>query len=176
MDINNYKGSTGKVLMGIQISFGILLLVVTIAVAHYCIARFGLRLRLLLCLRLTPPPPHPAATLAALSGINEDSISTEVIGLDESALLSFPTLLYSQAKLGAYGADSTAPCCSICLTDYRESDTLRFLPECGHLFHQKCVDPWLRLRPTCPNCRNSPLPSPLATPLAEVTPIAWQPH
>ncbi|KAK1287767.1 RING-H2 finger protein ATL70 [Acorus calamus] len=54
-----------------------------------------------------------------------------------------------------------------------DSDLLRVLPDCGHLFHVKCVDSWLRSRPSCPICRRcSPLPSPLSTPLAEVVPLA----
>lgn len=46
-------------------------------------------------------------------------------------------------------------CCSICLMDYKESDLLRMLPRCGHLFHVTCVDPWLRMKLTCPVCRKS---------------------
>ncbi|CAI9097570.1 OLC1v1034032C1 [Oldenlandia corymbosa var. corymbosa] len=82
-------------------------------------------------------------------------------------------ILYSEAKLK--NKDSTATCCSICLADYKNSDTLRVLPDCSHLFHLKCVDPWLRLHPTCPVCRTSPLPTPLSTPLAEVVPLATRP-
>ena len=25
--------------------------------------------------------------------------------------------------------------------------------KCRHLFHRKCIKRWLRVRPTCPNCR-----------------------
>ncbi|GMG99500.1 hypothetical protein Nepgr_001340 [Nepenthes gracilis] len=91
-------------------------------------------------------------------------------GLDEATLSSFPKLTYSQAKLHDGGA--TAACCSVCLGDYKDSDVLRLLPDCGHVFHLKCVDPWLRLHPTCPICRTSPAPTPLLTPLAEVAPLA----
>ncbi len=42
------------------------------------------------------------------------------------------------------------PRCSICAEDYVDGDELRKLP-CGHLFHQACIDPWLRDRArTCP--------------------------
>ncbi|EYU19848.1 hypothetical protein MIMGU_mgv1a024718mg [Erythranthe guttata] len=53
---------------------------------------------------------------------------------------------------------SYASACSICLADYGEADLIRLLPSCGHLFHLKCIDPWLILHPTCPVCRSSPSP------------------
>ncbi|XP_040991596.1 RING-H2 finger protein ATL70-like [Juglans microcarpa x Juglans regia] len=100
------------------------------------------------------------------------SVVIEVIGLDEAALHRFPKLLYSQVKLNKAGDSTASACCSICLADYRDTDLLRLLPDCGHLFHRKCVDPWLRLHPTCPICPNSPALTPLSTPLAEVAPLA----
>lgn len=29
------------------------------------------------------------------------------------------------------------------------------LLSCGHLFHQKCLDSWLKINPTCPSCRRT---------------------
>ncbi|KAM0841224.1 hypothetical protein ACQ4PT_059159 [Festuca glaucescens] len=43
--------------------------------------------------------------------------------------------------------------CSICLGLVREGEKVRRLPACGHLFHARCVDKWLRSHPTCPLCR-----------------------
>lgn len=106
-------------------------------------------------------------TAAASSSVNQDSASVPQ-GLDEATILSYPKLLYSQAK-NHEGACTTSGC-SICLQDYKDTDMLRLLPECGHLFHLSCVDPWLKLHSTCPICRNSPMPSPLQPPLAvEIT-------
>ncbi|CAL9090079.1 unnamed protein product, partial [Musa textilis] len=120
-----------------------------------------------------PPPPRRAAarrlaeqeTTAAAAGGDLEA------GIDEDTLKSYPKVRYSHAKLGRDVAGA-ASCCSICLSDYKDADVLRELPECGHLFHVKCVDPWLRLRPTCPLCRTSPLPSPLPTPLADAVPLS----
>ncbi|XP_074375213.1 RING-H2 finger protein ATL70-like [Apium graveolens] len=144
---------------GIGLSVGILLLITTITLASYFCTR----------VQITPSgsgtnrmimlePPHP------------QHITLEV-GLDKETLNSYPKLRYSEAKL-VNNKDSTATCCSICLGDYKGSDMLRLLPDCGHLFHLKCVDPWLQSHPTCPVCRTSPLPTPLSTPLAEVFPLA----
>lgn len=45
--------------------------------------------------------------------------------------------------------------CSVCLSEYQEEDTLRFLPLCGHSFHTSCIDIWLQQHSTCPICRVS---------------------
>lgn len=99
---------------------------------------------------------------------DDESITVgELGGLDKATLVNYPKLLYSQAKPHK-GDDPIASGCSICLSDYKETDVLRLLPDCGHIFHLKCIDPWLMLHPTCPICRSSPLP----TPLAEVVPLS----
>ncbi|KAG5237910.1 RING-H2 finger protein [Salix suchowensis] len=103
-------------------------------------------------------------------------------GVDSSARTAtnhYPKLLYSKARLEPRGNIDLLPsCCSICLGDYKDSDVLRLLPDCGHVFHLKCVDCWIRRHPTCPICRNScsSMPTPLSTPLAEVAPLAVSRH
>ncbi|KAK4782235.1 hypothetical protein SAY86_016337 [Trapa natans] len=47
---------------------------------------------------------------------------------------------------------SNDPECCICLTKYREKEEVRQLP-CSHMFHQKCVDQWLRIISCCPLCK-----------------------
>ncbi|XP_071734817.1 RING-H2 finger protein ATL70-like [Rutidosis leptorrhynchoides] len=153
---------------GIGISVGMLLLITTITLASY------------FCNRTTQSSPSsPSAahiraqrnSLAHALGQPESAHCVVDVGIDDETILSYPTLLYKDAKINKWDSGFST-CCSICLGDYKGSDMLRQLPDCGHLFHVKCVDPWLRLNPTCPNCRTSPLPSPLSTPLAEVVPLA----
>ncbi|KAL5802853.1 hypothetical protein ACOSQ3_031298 [Xanthoceras sorbifolium] len=43
--------------------------------------------------------------------------------------------------------------CSICLEDYNDGDLCRVFPVCNHMFHLKCIDPWLKKQLTCPICR-----------------------
>lgn len=137
---------------GIGVSIGMLLLITTLTLASYFCTR-----------------ANTAAAAAAAAGPAVDVES----GVDEATLKTCPKIRYAQAKMaGISGSVPAAACCSICLSDYKESDVVRVLPECGHVFHLRCVDPWLRLRPTCPLCRTSPFPSPLPTPLAEVVPLS----
>ncbi|XP_034694481.1 RING-H2 finger protein ATL70 [Vitis riparia] len=160
-DSGGFMGSNniGGLGYGIGVSVGILLLITTITLASYFCTR---------------PQQVPAAAYGGGGGLREQQPVVEEfvvdVGLDEATILSYPKMVYSEAKL--QHKDSTAACCSICLADYKDSDMLRLLPDCGHLFHLKCVDPWLRLHPTCPVCRTSPMPTPLSTPLAEVVPLA----
>ncbi|KAK7345213.1 hypothetical protein VNO77_15793 [Canavalia gladiata] len=143
--------------MGIGISIGILLLITTITLTSYFCTRAQV-------------PTVPAPRRSNVPELLEPQHTIVDVGLDEVTIKSYPKMLYSEAKLRK--SDSIATCCSICLGDYKSNDLLRVLPDCEHLFHLKCIDPWLRLHPTCPLCRTSPIPTPLSTPLAEVVPLA----
>ncbi|KAD7479876.1 hypothetical protein R6Q59_008708 [Mikania micrantha] len=82
-------------------------------------------------------------------------------GVDDDVLMTFPVFIYSQVmpNKGDTGGDASGSGCSICLVDYKQADVVRLLPECGHLFHRRCIDTWLKVHPNCPMCRNSPLPA-----------------
>ncbi|CAN8298412.1 unnamed protein product [Cochlearia groenlandica] len=101
--------------------------------------------------------------------LNDTVVVVEVLGLDEEVIKSFPKLIYEEARVcySLQRDSSTTSCCSICLADYIKTDMIRVLPDCNHLFHDKCVDPWLLVNATCPVCRTSPLPSPVMTPVAD---------
>lgn len=133
----------------------ILLISLILTVTSYLCTRF--------CLphRNSNPPQNVA---------DQNFVAIE-LGLDEATLHSFPKLLYSQYNLQK--TSSAASCCSICLADYRETDVLQLLPDCGHLFHLKCVNPWLRLHPSCPLCRKSLIPAPAP---AQVLVVSQTPH
>ncbi|CAL1372250.1 unnamed protein product [Linum trigynum] len=187
MNPNNNSTATGGGFLGSQniggfgygigISFGILLLITTITLASYFCARNNNNnshsSSSSAAAAAASPQRRSAAESSTVSPHHQGHVAIE-IGLDEATLKSCPKLLYAEAKRRK--KDTTASCCSICLADYRNSDVLRLLPDCGHLFHLKCVDPWLLKHPTCPFCRTSPFPSPLSTPLAEVVPLASRPR
>ena len=54
--------------------------------------------------------------------------------------------------------DQADHACSICLESYEDGVVLRQLP-CSHLFHDHCVDTWLRMNNQCPLCKQSILKS-----------------
>ncbi|KAE8037967.1 hypothetical protein FH972_010516 [Carpinus fangiana] len=130
----------------------------------FCVGVFLIIFLLIIfdCTRLRFPHNRPSHRN---SGRNLTTIEE---GVDEATLSSYPKLLYSQVKKGS----STASCCSICLVDYRETDMLRLLPDCAHLFHLNCVDPWIRKHPTCPICRNKPVAGQHTSLVAEVDTLA----
>ncbi|KAI3957765.1 hypothetical protein MKX01_007596 [Papaver californicum] len=143
-DVNGYRYFIG-------ISCGVIMLIVTIVISSFY------------CNRVTDPPQQ---------GHDDNNHPGDIeAGLDEATLESYPKFLYSEAKLQTkHSTTVDGSCCSICLADYNSTDVVRLLPDCGHLFHQKCVDQWLLQHPTCPICRASPLPTPQTTPLANVMP------
>ena len=44
--------------------------------------------------------------------------------------------------------------CSVCKDEYEMDEEVKIMP-CKHMFHKDCLDPWLKLRNTCPVCRYS---------------------
>ncbi|KAI3721726.1 hypothetical protein L2E82_32744 [Cichorium intybus] len=82
-------------------------------------------------------------------------------GVGDDVLITLPVFAYSEDTIphkGDTATDATGSGCSVCLVDYKPANIIRLLPKCGHLFHRKCIDTWLKVHATCPVCRNSPLP------------------
>ena len=48
--------------------------------------------------------------------------------------------------------DMTDDKCPICLENFKLGETVRVL-KCKHFSHQNCLDPWLKLSATCPECK-----------------------
>ncbi|CAA7398399.1 unnamed protein product [Spirodela intermedia] len=151
---------------GIAIAVGILVLVSSIMLASY------------VCVRVKGGEPRREDELR----LPPSAVPSAAAGLDGATIESYPKFVYGGRHRGAQPTPAGSPC-PICLSEYRSGDALRRIPDCEHCFHAACVDEWLRVSATCPVCRNSPVPSaaatPLATPLSELIPLAvharWQP-
>ncbi|CAK9322966.1 unnamed protein product [Citrullus colocynthis] len=149
-------GSVGSFPYVVGISVGILFLLTTLTIATY------------FCTRTTVPSPNRRLRPAE----QRDFVVEFGPGLEDEVINGYPKILYSEVKLEGKLESAAARGCSICLGDYKNDDVLRLLPDCGHLFHSGCIDPWLRMNPSCPVCRTSPVPTPISTPLAETVPLA----
>ncbi|XP_039777724.1 E3 ubiquitin-protein ligase RING1-like [Panicum virgatum] len=73
-------------------------------------------------------------------------------GLDERAIAAIAAVVYDAKKRGGAGAVHGGSC-AVCLAEFRDGETLRLLPRCGHAFHRGCIDTWLRAHVNCPLCR-----------------------
>ncbi|XP_058223956.1 RING-H2 finger protein ATL38-like [Rhododendron vialii] len=71
-------------------------------------------------------------------------------GLDPWIIDTFPTLVYSEVKTDGISLE-----CAVCLSEFENTDTLRLLPICCHVFHHDCIDAWLSTHVTCPVCRSN---------------------
>lgn len=79
-------------------------------------------------------------------------------GLDPDVIETFPTFVYSTVKAHKIGSDALE--CAICLSEFRDDETLRLIPRCDHVFHPDCIDVWLIAHSTCPVCRTNLVPKP----------------
>lgn len=155
----------------IAIALGFLVLLSTVLLTSYVCCRVSRNRRRHLNHN---PQPNPVSAdggiiLPRIIFVAEDDEENEesnnsVVGLDQMVINSYPKFQYSKG-----GND---PVCPICLCEYRDTEMLRMLPDCKHYFHLNCIDAWLKLNASCPVCRNSPLPTPLSTPLSEVVPLS----
>ncbi|KAG4983820.1 putative RING-H2 finger protein ATL71 [Glycine soja] len=132
---------------GVAFVIGLIFLLVSIALA--CVRlRMARGPNMLNILAGIPPSRHARSS-------EEDNSAEQGLHQIDKSFERYPKLLYSQVEKGSSSSSVVSSSCSICLGDYKESDTLRLLPHCDHLFHLACVDPWLRLHSTCPICRKS---------------------
>jgi len=81
-------------------------------------------------------------------------------GLPQEQLSNIATMKYTVGTI-----PNTS--CSVCLYDFAEEEDVRGL-QCGHWFHQNCVDNWLvNHRNSCPLCREPAIKKPQPTPEIE---------
>ncbi|KAG0463962.1 hypothetical protein HPP92_020031 [Vanilla planifolia] len=75
------------------------------------------------------------------------SADSQSAGIDDCVLAAMPIFVYRRY------AEVTDEVCAVCLSEPKEGEVMRMLPECRHAFHVLCIDRWLRSSRTCPVCR-----------------------
>jgi hypothetical protein len=86
------------------------------------------------------------------------------VGLEKSVVESLPTFVYKKEDFVAADGSSLPPPqqqqleCAVCLEEFKENETGRTLPKCGHSFHVECIDMWFHSHSSCPLCRASAQP------------------
>lgn len=45
--------------------------------------------------------------------------------------------------------------CPVCQSDAEQGDRILEIHQCKHMFHEECLEPWIRQKGTCPLCRVS---------------------
>nr|GEW96038.1 RING-H2 finger protein ATL8-like [Tanacetum cinerariifolium] len=53
----------------------------------------------------------------------------------------------------AAAKEATTTQCAICLTEYEDTDEIRGLPTCQHVYHVTCIDTWFDSHSSFPTCR-----------------------
>jgi hypothetical protein len=89
------------------------------------------------------------------SEINANRVEEPIINLANINNISNVAVFSLLNTTTITNSNTTVDMCSICQTDFEGSDIVRFLNNCGHLFHLNCIDTWLSNHITCPTCRHN---------------------
>ncbi|KAG0475834.1 hypothetical protein HPP92_012675 [Vanilla planifolia] len=123
--------------------------VLMMASALFLLILFFVVLFLYLYIRRRRGPPNFSLSSQILL---PSSNSSTAVPLDPGVLKSLPSTFFRSGvdrKVG-YG-----PECTVCISEFADSQLSRFLPGCRHIFHLDCIDTWFLSNSTCPVCRSS---------------------
>ncbi|KAL2554600.1 RING-H2 finger protein ATL80-like [Forsythia ovata] len=103
----------------------------------------------LICARIHLNASRRSFAMASRSNLS--ILERGLHGIEPLVVANFPMKNYRDLCLSSKENAQ----CTVCLAEYRDEDTLRILPVCGHSFHAMCIDIWLQQHSTCPVCRIS---------------------
>ncbi|CAN1130642.1 RING-H2 finger protein ATL67, partial [Linum perenne] len=121
----------------IAIALGFLVLLSTILLASYICCRHHRRSPV----RSAPPSSDDIIIPRVIFIAKDDDDnardgenSASVVGLDPAVMNSYPRFQFSN------NGSSVDAMCSICLSEYKDLEMMRMMPECRHFFHMWCLD------------------------------------
>ena len=80
------------------------------------------------------------------------NINTE--NLEDVPVPTNLNILRRNTEVSTYSnLDTTEDSCCICRENFQDTDIVRKINSCGHVFHLNCLDTWLERHTTCPMCR-----------------------
>ncbi len=87
-----------------------------------------------------------------LTGLDEQQLEDH---LQEGIIPHIPVFNYVETEqyLREVVLISDTPTCSICLNECLNTENLRCMQRCQHVFHERCIETWLRQGNGCPMCR-----------------------
>nr|KYP71250.1 RING-H2 finger protein ATL3B [Cajanus cajan] len=126
-----------------QFNPSLAVVIIILVAALFLVAFFSIYIRH--CADSSPNSLGPAAAAAAARA------RRAARGLDPELIETFPILEYSEVKIHKIGKEALE--CAVCLCEFEDTETLRLIPKCDHVFHPECIDEWLKSHTTCPVCR-----------------------
>ncbi|CAN1140968.1 RING-H2 finger protein ATL68, partial [Linum perenne] len=127
----------------IAIALGFLVLLPTILLTSYIYCRHRRRCcrhRRRSPVRSAPPSSDDIILPRVIFVVEDDDDdardgenSASAVGLDPAVINSYPRF----SKGNGSGVDAM---CSICLSEYKDLEMMRMMPECRHFFHMWCLD------------------------------------
>ena len=109
-----------------------------------CLSIIGAVILFVTCIAIrihnTPRRRHWAVPAAAATVMQQPREVMATRGLDQSTIEKYKTMELGESRRPP-GTNGIV--CPICLSEYVSKETVRFIPECDHCFHAKCIDVWL---------------------------------
>ncbi|CAM9340345.1 unnamed protein product [Phaeothamnion confervicola] len=95
--------------------------------------------------------PHPIIRQTSLAHRGKGSNAAAAAPLSSVDNINDGNTPGGSTLKGEEEAAESSAACVICLEDYRFGDRLVHIT-CGHVFHDRCIDPWFSKKKTCPLC------------------------
>lgn len=130
-----------------RVSPSMAIIIVILIAALFLMGFFSIYIR-----QCADSPSNSIRNIAGVTGRSRRAAR----GLDASVIETFPIFEYSFVKIHKIGKGTLE--CAVCLNEFEETETLRLIPKCDHVFHPECIDEWLGSHTTCPVCRANLVP------------------